>query len=73
MAASRVGNDDTYTLWTLLDHNPQGNIMAEAGETEEIITTTLDFALLPDVRKQLPLLKNRRPELYANLRKQLNI
>ena len=74
MAASRVGNDDTYTFFGhSLIIDPQGNIMAEAGETEEIITTTLDFALLPDVRKQLPLLKNRRPELYANLRKQLNI
>ena len=70
LAASRVGHDGTYTYFGhSLIIDPLGEILAEAGESEQIITAKLDFCLLKKVREQLPLLDNRRPELYARLRK----
>lgn len=74
MAASRIGHDGTYAYFGhSLIIDPSGKIIAEAGESEEIITAELDLKLLQEVREQLPLLDNRRPKLYAKLRKQFNI
>jgi predicted amidohydrolase len=44
--------------------DPWGTIKAEAGIGEEIIYTELDPHVLNDTRKRLPLLKQRRPDLY---------
>ena len=44
--------------------NPWGEVIAEAGRDEEIIYADIDPALISKVRRQLPLLKHRRPELY---------
>ena len=72
LAASRVGHDGTYTYFGhSLIIDPLGKILAEAGESEEIITAELDLGYLQEVRKQLPLLDNRRPALYAQLRKDI--
>jgi omega-amidase len=74
LAASRIGRDHTHTFFGhSLIIDPFGNIIAEAGETEEIITAQLDPAILLEARKQLPLLDSRRPELYASLRKKLEL
>ena len=44
--------------------SPWGQVIARAGIGEELLTAELDFALVGQVRDQLPLLKARRPELY---------
>lgn len=73
LAATRVGRDHTHTFFGhSLIIDPLGKIMAEAGESEEIIVAELNPAALEDARKQLPLLESRRPGLYTKLRKQLS-
>jgi len=44
--------------------NPWGDILAEAGEEEEILYADLDPAMLEETRRRLPLLQQRRPQLY---------
>lgn len=43
---------------------PWGEILKRAGEGEEIIYSEIDLEKLEKVRSQLPLLKNRRHDLY---------
>lgn len=44
--------------------DPWGDIIAKAGELEEIIYAEIDLNYLEKVRRELPLLKHRRPEMY---------
>ena len=44
--------------------SPWGEVLAEAGEGEEIIYAELDPAKLKETREKLPLLKHRREDLY---------
>jgi omega-amidase len=44
---------------------PWGDIVAEAGEGEEIVFADLDPRLLEETRKRMPLLKHRRAEIYG--------
>ena len=44
--------------------NPWGDILAEAGENECIIYADLDPVVLTETRQRLPVLSQRRPELY---------
>ena len=44
--------------------SPWGEILAEAGEEETVLTADLDLSEVDAVRRQLPLLAHRRPELY---------
>ena len=47
---------------TIVD--PWGLVLATAPDTETAIVADLDFALLRDVRRRLPSLTHRRPEVY---------
>lgn len=47
--------------------SPWGNIIAEADETEQILYAELDMEYIKKVRKELPLLKHRKKELYKKL------
>ena len=44
--------------------DPWGTILAQASDTEGVITAELDFDYLMRVRKELPSLVHRRPEVY---------
>jgi predicted amidohydrolase len=44
--------------------SPWGEIIAEAGCVQEIIYGEIDPATIDKIRRQLPLLKHRRPQLY---------
>lgn len=44
--------------------DPLGETLANAGETEQIITANCSFKVLDDIRKRIPVLKNRRADLY---------
>ena len=46
--------------------SPWGDILAEAGTGEEIITAPVDPAELQAVRRRMPLQQHRRPELYRS-------
>jgi len=46
--------------------DPYGRVLAEAGrDGETVITSTLDMNLLKNVRKEMPLFKQRRTDLYG--------
>jgi predicted amidohydrolase len=45
--------------------DPWGIVLAGAGDREQAIVAELDFATLHDVRRRLPSLTHRRPEIYA--------
>lgn len=44
--------------------DPWGVVLAQAPDEECVVTADLDFALLRDVRKRLPALEHRRPDIY---------
>ncbi|WP_142384784.1 carbon-nitrogen family hydrolase [Bacillus sp. M6-12] len=44
--------------------DPWGEIVAEAGTGEEILTASVDFSQSVDIRKQIPIFQDRRPEFY---------
>ena len=44
--------------------DPWGNILAEAGEAQEIISAGLEPELLRQARESLLVRRDRRPELY---------
>jgi predicted amidohydrolase len=45
--------------------DPWGLVLASAPDTETAIVADLDLAVLDDVRRRLPALTHRRPEVYA--------
>lgn len=44
--------------------DPWGNILAEAGEGEELVVAEIELKRIEEVRARLPLLQHRRNELY---------
>ncbi|MDD3023504.1 MAG: carbon-nitrogen hydrolase family protein [Syntrophomonadaceae bacterium] len=65
-AASPARNtDSSYLAWGhSMVVDPWGTIILEAGIDEDIIFAELDFAVLEKVRNELPLLKQRRTDIY---------
>lgn len=45
--------------------DPWGTVLAQASDTEGVITAELDFDYLLKVRRELPSLAHRRPEVYS--------
>jgi len=45
--------------------DPWGKVIAEAGRREELITARIDLEAVDQVRKEIPVLKHRRPEIYT--------
>lgn len=65
VAVNRVGDDpDNHFNGHSLVIDPLGNIIANAGETEKVKLATIDFSQIEAVRGQIPVFKDRRPELY---------
>lgn len=50
--------------------DPLGNVLAQAGEKEEIIFSSIDLEAQKRIREELPVFLDRRPELYFSLCKQ---
>lgn len=44
--------------------SPWGEILAEAGEGEELLSVKLDMEMVDKVRKRIPIWKDRHPETY---------
>lgn len=44
--------------------DPWGEVIAEAGEDEEILSFIIDLDLVKEIRKQIPIFEDRRPEYY---------
>ena len=66
VAANRIGADgrNVYGGHSMIV-DPNGQVLIEAGENiETVLVCDLDLDLVEEVRHTLPLLKDRRPELY---------
>jgi deaminated glutathione amidase len=46
--------------------DPFGRIVVDLGETQGMEIVDLDLAMVREVREKLPLLKNRRLDIYGN-------
>jgi predicted amidohydrolase len=46
--------------------DPFGRIVVDLGESQGLETVDLDLAMVGEVREKLPLLKNRRSDIYGN-------
>ncbi|WP_068785318.1 carbon-nitrogen family hydrolase [Paenibacillus phocaensis] len=44
--------------------DPWGDIVAEGGEAEEIVTASIDLTQVDQVRRRIPVFADRRPQLY---------
>lgn len=65
VACNRAGSDPANTFGghsMIID--PWGEILCEASGSEEILSGELDLAKVQEVRGQIPVFSDRRPELY---------
>lgn len=66
LACNRVGrNNDTPFAGHSAMADPWGNVIVEGGETEVLLTATLDLGQVEEVRQQFPSLRDRRPDIYG--------
>lgn len=65
LACNRVGRDPANEFFGhSMVVSPWGEILAEAGEGEELVTVTVDQAKVEEARRKIPILRDRRPEIY---------
>lgn len=65
VACNRVGTSGTTAFFGhSMVVDPWGEIVAEAGEEETILTADIDLALVDEVRGRIPVFADRRPALY---------
>lgn len=65
IACNRVGESKGTAFFghsCIID--PWGETVIEAGETEVLLTATIDTAVVDDVRQRIPVFEDRREELY---------
>ncbi|MUG85526.1 carbon-nitrogen family hydrolase [Paenibacillus timonensis] len=58
----KSGSDAFFGHSLIID--PWGEIVAEGGEGEEIVTGSIDLSLVDQVRRQIPVFADRRPRCY---------
>jgi omega-amidase len=65
IACNRSGNDpkNQFAGHSMII-DPWGEIISEAGEGEEIVTAEIDLEIVKEIRKQIPVFEDRRPEFY---------
>lgn len=65
VACNRAGSDpDNVFAGHSMVISPWGEILAEAGEEETMLTADVDIASIDTVRSRIPVFEDRRPELY---------
>ncbi len=65
VGVNRVGDDpDNHYNGHSLVIDPLGEVIADAGEAEQVQIVTLDLAQLQTVRGPIPVFADRRPALY---------
>ncbi|MEH7177384.1 carbon-nitrogen family hydrolase [Neobacillus vireti] len=65
IACNRSGHDPNNEFAghsMLID--PWGAVIAEAGAKEEILSAVIELDLVKDIRKQIPIFEDRRPDFY---------
>ncbi|XP_067849236.1 omega-amidase NIT2 [Heptranchias perlo] len=57
---------DSYVAWGHSSIvNPWGEVVANAGSDETIVYADIDLKYLSDIRQQIPIHKQKRPDLYS--------
>ncbi|HEY2419974.1 MAG TPA: carbon-nitrogen family hydrolase [Neobacillus sp.] len=65
IACNRSGDDpNNHYFGHSLIIDPWGEIIAEAGEHEEILTADIEMNLVKEVRQRIPVFEDRKPEYY---------
>ena len=67
VACNRSGSDPVHVFAghsMIID--PWGNVLAEAGEEEALVSAMLDLQIVDEVRRSIPLFADRRPDLYGD-------
>ena len=67
IACNRVGVSKETTFCghsAIID--PWGNTVIEAGESPTLLTAEIDLDLVEEVRNKIPVLRDRRPEIYRD-------
>ncbi|SDR78332.1 Predicted amidohydrolase [Paenibacillaceae bacterium GAS479] len=65
VACNRTGiSGETEFFGHSMIIDPWGEVLAEGGEEEEILTAEIDLALVDEVRGRIPVFEDRRPQLY---------
>ncbi|WP_211745550.1 carbon-nitrogen family hydrolase [Paenibacillus sp. Marseille-Q4541] len=65
VSCNRVGvSKEAHFFGHSMIIDPWGEIVAEGGDQEEILTGTIDPALVDEVRGRIPVFEDRRPNLY---------
>ena len=68
--APALNNDASYHSYGhSIITNPWGEVIAQASEKESLIISEIDLSEIKKVREELPLLKNKRDELYEVIQK----
>lgn len=63
--ASATDLQQSYHSWGhSIVTNPWGDVVAQLGTDEDILTLNLDFQYVDRIRNELPVLRNRRRDLY---------
>lgn len=68
VACNRVGADraNRFSGHSMVI-DPWGSILAEGGEGEEILRAELDLSKVAEIRRQIPVFRDRRPDLYREV------
>jgi omega-amidase len=62
---NRIGSDPEFRYFgRSVIYDPDGNILMEGADKEEVVTAQLDPSALQKVRSTLPALKHRQPNFY---------
>ncbi|WP_243355696.1 carbon-nitrogen family hydrolase [Bacillus litorisediminis] len=65
VACNRVGEDPANTFGGhSLIIDPWGEILSEGGTDEEIVSADVDFSVIEDIRRRIPIFEDRRPDFY---------
>jgi N-carbamoylputrescine amidase len=68
VSANKVGEEGIYRYTgASVIINPEGQVIAQGGEEEEIIVADIDLADVEKCRNAFPYFRDRRPELYGRL------
>lgn len=66
IACNRVGTSGNTTFFGhSLIIDPWGEIIAEGGEGEEVVTGEISPGLVDEVRSRIPVFEDRRPDIYT--------
>ncbi len=70
---NRVGKEDASSFWGgSFIAGPFGEILAEGGESEEIITAEIDLSTIESQRQIWPFFRDRRIDSYENILKRVD-